>query len=280
MASLNLKPDNGLAAHFKSLHIPGDPVILTNIYDPSSTNALLELNNDDRKIVKAVATTSYGVAEALGVRDDELTLDLHLSMLSQISPIVRASHLPLTADLQDGHYPKVDECIRKAVGELGIVGANIEDCMPGWDYSGGVETLRPLAEQVAILKQVLTVAAECGVPEFVVNARTDAMRVKNADIDEAIRRGKAYLAAGATSVFVFGGSQRGLSRDEVKRLVKEFDGRLAVRLSEWEDGMSVRDVAELGVNRISVGRTLWAQSMAAFKKSAKRILEGGVLNAG
>lgn len=74
-------------------------------------------------------------------------------------------------------------------------------------------------------------------------------------LTEVIQGGKKYLAAGATTVFIWGGG-RGVSSQEVKTLVKEFDGRLNVLLSGKADGLTIPQIRELGVARISVGPTL------------------------
>jgi 2-methylisocitrate lyase-like PEP mutase family enzyme len=99
-------------------------------------------------------------------------------------------------------------------------------------------------------------------------------------LEEAVRRGKAYLEAGATCVFVWGGNVRGVSRREVEALVKELNGRIAVKLADGETGLSVRELAEIGVCRISVGPSLWVEAMNAVKRGAERILKGGQLWSG
>ena len=107
--------------------------------------------------------------------------------------IAAAVDLPVTADLEGG-YGDAPDTIRRAIG-LGIVGANIEDQM------------KPVTEAARQVEQIMAVAAEEGVPDFVLNARTDAF-VKAGDRDQAevladaVERGRAYLDAGAPVVFV------------------------------------------------------------------------------
>jgi 2-methylisocitrate lyase-like PEP mutase family enzyme len=86
-----------------------------------------------------------------------------------------------------------------------------------------------------------------------------------------ITRGKRYLAAGATTVFVWGGG-RGVSRAEVEQLVKEFDGRLNVSLKMTPDGLTVKQLAEIGVARISVGPSLQSIALKAFGDEAENLL--------
>lgn len=92
-------------------------------------------------------------------------------------------------------------------------------------------------------------------------------------MDETIERGKKYLDAGATTVFVWGGSKRGISRDEVAQMVKAYDGRLNVSLKWGNGGLTVAQLAELGVARISVGPTLSFFAMAEYEKKARELLD-------
>ena len=89
-----------------------------------------------------------------------------------------------------------------------------------------------------------------------------------------IARGKAYLAAGATTVFVLPGSQRKITRDDIAEMVKEFGGRLNIG---WNPAgaLSIEELAELGVARVSVGPAVHLMAMDAVTKAAERILNGG-----
>jgi 2-methylisocitrate lyase-like PEP mutase family enzyme len=270
------------AKELKALHQPGHPIVFANIYDVSSVNALLSLNTSVPGPVRAIATASYAIAESIGVRDEDLTFEQHFAALEPISKHLRTvSPLPLSIDLQDGYGARLEECMRHAIS-LGAVGANIEDSIPERGFAAGVEgSLRSTEEQVHRIETALRIAAEMGVPDFVINARTDVMRLAprpEGAIEEAVRRGKAFLEAGATTVFVWGG-RHGLSRAEVERFVREFEGRLAVMLSGAEDGLTVEELAAIGVARISVGPSLWIKAMEAFKVAAGRILAGGRLYA-
>jgi len=92
-------------------------------------------------------------------------------------------------------------------------------------------------------------------------------------IEDAIERGTAYLAAGANTVFVWGGSGgRGVSKEEVKRLVDAFTGKLNVKLNLRPGFATVKDVSELGVARISVGPELFAKAMNAYQDAANQLL--------
>jgi 2-methylisocitrate lyase-like PEP mutase family enzyme len=84
-------------------------------------------------------------------------------------------------------------------------------------------------------------------------------------LNEAIKRGKEYLNAGATCVFVWGGATGNIKSEEIKTLVAELGGRLAVKLADGKNGLSVKQLADLGVCRVSIGGSLY--NAAPWKNS-------------
>lgn len=88
-----------------------------------------------------------------------------------------------------------------------------------------------------------------------------------------LTRGKAYLEAGAATVFVLPGPQRKITRDDIAELVKQFGGRLNIG---WNPAgaLSIKDLAELGVSRVSVGPVVHLKAMDAVTKAAEGILKG------
>ncbi|TGJ84634.1 hypothetical protein E0Z10_g4095 [Xylaria hypoxylon] len=289
MTTQQQPPITTSAAHFASLHAPGNPLVLPNIWDLASLNTVLSLNTSSPETpspVRAVATASYAIAATLGLADADLSSGANLIRIRQLAPHVRAAGLPLTVDIQDGYGNRLDEIVSAVVG-AGAVGANVEDLRG--DEEG--EVLWSLQEQVERLKRVLKVAAENGCKDFVVNARCDVLTSAaragagdNAgDADEAallrevVRRGKAYLEAGATTVFVWGGAGRGIRDHEIRTLVTEFEGRLAVKLADGESALSVQELADIGVARISVGPSLYFAATKAVREAAGRIVQGGRL---
>jgi 2-methylisocitrate lyase-like PEP mutase family enzyme len=282
MATETVPVNNETALLLKSLHKPGDPIVLTNIYDEVSTNAVIALNESSPHLVKALATTSYGIANTFSVPDADLTLNQNLVGIQKIVPLARTAGLPLTVDLQDGYGEFLEQSVHRII-YAGAVGANIEDSYPERGFGDGMSCLRSVEESAERIRLAIKYAADIGLPDFVVNARTDVLRLKpNPEgwsremmVQEAVKRGKAFLNAGATCVFVWGGAAGEVSGEEVKLLVKEFDGRLAVKLADGKDGLSVKELAELGVCRISMGAGLYSHDMDALRKKAERILKGG-----
>ncbi|RFU25764.1 hypothetical protein B7463_g10577, partial [Scytalidium lignicola] len=256
MATLNI-----LAKSFRALHKPGSPVVLANVYDAASAKAVASLPQ-----AKAIATASYAIAQAAGLEDDDLTKDVNISAVRAIMSVTKESKKPVTVDLQDGYGDQIEEAISELI-HLGVVGINLED------YDKEKKTTYTQAEAVNRIKRALAVAQARGVPDFVINARCDIL-VHGGELSEVITRGQAYLAAGATTVFVWGGSDRGgISRDEVAQLVKAFDGRLNVWMKRSSDSLTLKELAKIGVARISVGPTLQFIAMAHLKQAALEIFE-------
>lgn len=274
---------NQLAQTLKALHKPGNPLILSNVWDVSSINAIASLNTDASKPVKALATASWAIAATLGIKDEELSMVQNLEAISKIAPLAEKAGLPLSVDLQDGYGNAISAVVTAAV-EYGASGANIEDSIPSAGFGKGISgSLYKVDDQVARLKLALDAAKEAGAPDFVINARCDVFCLEASPnltyetrLAEAIKRGKAYLAAGATTVFYWGAGN-GLSGETVKTLVKELDGKVSVMLSGQPGSLAAADLAKIGVARISVGPSLYIAGLEAIKTAASRLLSGGGL---
>src|SRR3954453_12511010 len=176
------------AAELMRLH--QDPTLLTvvNVWDSISAKVVA-----DTPGTSAIATASHSIAAAYGYPDGEqIPVD---TMIEAVGRIVEATTLPVTADLEAG-YGDPAETVRKAIG-VGVVGANVEDQM------------KPLDEAVRGVEAIMDAAISEGVPDFVLNARTDAYvlgrdRDPSKVLADAVERGKAFIEAGAPTVFVPG----------------------------------------------------------------------------
>ena len=251
---------NQLALNLKSLHRPGQPLVLTNVYDILSAEAVASLPS-----CKALATASYAVARTWGTEDDDMTMETNFAAVDGIEKAARKFGKPLTVDLQDGYGDKLDQAIKGLI-DRGVVGANLEDC--------DKETQRMYSPERAAerVERAVEVARSAGVSDFVLNARCDTL-IHGGEIEEVVERGKKYLAAGATTVFVWGGSKRGLSREEVAHLVEAFGGRLNVSLKMAANGLTVSQLANIGVARISVGPQIQIRAMKVFANEADLLLQ-------
>ncbi|RYP39697.1 hypothetical protein DL767_002078 [Monosporascus sp. MG133] len=261
-----MSTQNDLALRLKSLHEPGNPLIITNVWDAISAKTVAQLPN-----TKALATASFAVAAAAGIEDQELTLDINLRAVEAVSKVAKAFNLPLTVDFQDGFGDQLEAGVRKAI-RLGAVGINLEDFGRELGEKGD---LYPISEAQDRIRKVLKVAADEGIPDFVINARTDVL-LAGKTIDDAIERGKAFLEVGATNVFIWGGRERGgMKREEVEKAAKALGGKLNVSLVRLvPGGLTVKELSEIGVARISVGPQLMLRSAPAVGVEAAKILAG------
>ncbi|EWG49007.1 hypothetical protein FVEG_08634 [Fusarium verticillioides 7600] len=264
---------NCFAQTLKSLHIPSQPLIFAKVWDLASLNMVLSLSSETSKPVKATATASWAFAASLGVEDEELTMEQNLASIRNLAARATSAGLPLSVDLQDGYGFRLREAVNQAF-QAGAHGANIEDSIPARGLGQGIEhSLYPVKA-----------TADAGPPDFVINARCDVFALEDVAnlnhetrMKESVRRGKAYLDAGATTVFFWRGYGAGFTEADVQTLVKELDGHVAIRLGQTPEALSVSQLAKLGVTRISIGPSIFQMAMDAAKRSALNFLEGGRL---
>ncbi|KAG9189086.1 hypothetical protein G6011_05954 [Alternaria panax] len=188
-----------------------------------------------------------------------------------VEPIVKvaaAYNLPLTVDLQDGFGDGLEDAVRRVIA-LGAAGVNLED------YGREINGLYSVEEQCGRIRRAMVVARDNGVPDFAVNARTDALFAGDG-IEDVIERGQAYLDAGAWNVFVWGGpSRKGWGREDVEKVCRALGGRLNVILDRTnEDGLSIKQLEDIGVARISVGPQLMRKTAMLLAAEAQKILDG------
>lgn len=277
---------NSSAKALKALHVPGKPIIFANVWDVPSFNTIASLNEGGSKLVHAVATASWAIAASAGVQDEELTFEQNIAAIRKIAPLANRAGLPLSVDLQDGYGSQIEGVVSEVV-KAGASGANIEDSIPSAGFGKGLSgSLYRLEEQVRRLKAALEAAEAAGCPDFTLNARCDIFCLEEDSalddetrVKEAIARGKAFLEAGATTVFYWGGPRGGMTKAHLKTLVKELDGKVAVLFSAYPDVQSTSELARIGVARVSIGPGLFRIAMAAVKQAATNMLTGGRLAA-
>lgn len=245
-------------AAFKALHVPGDPLLLFNIWDAGSARAVANAG------ASAIATGSYGVAEAQGFKDGE-TFSIE-DALRNLERIVSVTDLPVTLDFESGYgdtAAEVAASVQRA-RDVGAAGINMEDRMPG------EAALLPVAEAAE------RVAAAAGSGLFV-NARCDVYRgIKPEDygqqlVDAVLERAEAYAAAGAGGLFVpFLGDHA-----VIKAICAA--SPLPVNIL-WGPGRGTRaELAACGVARISYGHGPWAAAMDWLAGQAKAVFAGEIV---
>ncbi|MFJ4782429.1 isocitrate lyase/phosphoenolpyruvate mutase family protein [Streptomyces sp. NPDC088794] len=256
MTTENPLRDRALA--FRSLHVPGDPLVLPNAWDTASARIVEDAG------AAAVATTSAGLAWALGAADgDRLDRD---GALAAVARIVAAVDVPVSADIESGYARDaagVADTIR-AVIAAGAVGVNIEDAL----YEAGAGPLRPVAEQAERIAAARAAADSAGVPLFV-NARIDTFLRGDGEVDVTLERAAAFLAAGADGIFVPGAVEPGT----VKLLADGIEGPLNVMVHPG--AAPVAELAALGVARVSAGSGLAQAAHALVRRAARELLDTG-----
>jgi 2-methylisocitrate lyase-like PEP mutase family enzyme len=232
-----------------------DPALLklVNVWDVASARVVAQTAG-----TAALATASHAIAASYGYEDGEhIPRDLMLEAVGRIAADV---DLPVTADLEAGYGDAADTC-RRAIG-LGVVGANIED------------QLRPVAEAAAVVEGVMRAAAAEGVPDFVLNARTDAFLLAGGrdpaeSLTDAIERGRAFLDAGAPVVFVPGR----LVEQQVAALADAF-GRQRLSVLPVAADPSLARLEELGVARVSFGPFPQQVALTALQEMVEGVVRG------
>jgi 2-methylisocitrate lyase-like PEP mutase family enzyme len=248
-----------LATLFAGLHVPGNPLILFNVWDAGSAKAIAETG------AQAIATGSAAVAAAHGFGDREL-LPPELA-LANLRRIVESVSLPVTFDMEGGYGTTAD-----AVGEMaaqaiaaGAVGVNFEDQIVSGDGLYSSE------EQAARIAAVRHAAEAAGVALFI-NARTDIFLKapvashNDEHLAEALRRADIYAASGASGFFAAGLANAVLIEQLCQR------APLPINIMVTTHTPPLKELAALGVARISHGGLPYRNAMEALREGGRRAL--------
>jgi 2-methylisocitrate lyase-like PEP mutase family enzyme len=180
------------AQTLRALHRPPPTLLLPNAWDLMSALIFADAG------YPAIATTSAGVAWALGYADGEKTP--WAEVVDATARIAAAVSVPVTADIEAGYGQTPDDVARHVVeiAQAGAAGVNLED-----GAGGGLRGIEDAAARIAATRRAVS---EAGL-DVVINARTDVYLHGSGDaaarLDETVKRGKAYLAAGADCIYVF-----------------------------------------------------------------------------
>ncbi|HEX2140698.1 MAG TPA: isocitrate lyase/phosphoenolpyruvate mutase family protein [Candidatus Limnocylindria bacterium] len=247
-----------LASRMRTLHHGMEPLILPNAWDVPSARAV------ERAGAAAVATTSSGVAEALGYPDGEAIPAEE--MLSAVERVAAAVRVPVTADMESGYGLDAADLVAGLL-QAGAVGLNLEDT-DRTGLSPSLAAMETAAERIAAVREA---ARSAGVP-VVINARVDVFlrgigRLEER-VEEAIRRGRAYLEAGADCVYPIGLTDAAA----IGRIVTALDAPVNVLLKPGAP--PITELARLGVRRISVGGGLAQRAEAHVEELARGLLSG------
>ena len=237
---------------FAALHVPGDPLILYNIWDVGSARAVVAAG------AKALATGSHPVGDASGFGDaHQVPLDYVFANAARIVHAV--DPLPLTVDFEGAYSTDPEEggCNVAALVATGAVGCNFEDQLVGG------EGIHPLDLQVRRIEAIRRAVGD----SFFINARTDLfIKVEQRDdalVDQVIERGKAFADAGASGFFV----PRLADPRQIERIVREVP--LPLNVIAFPGAPPKAEWAAAGVARISHGPFPHRALMAQLEEAAR-----------
>lgn len=254
-----------LAESFRARHRRKPLLLLPNAWDPISARIVEAAGFD------AVATTSGGLAWALGYRDGEETP--WPEVVAATARIARTVRVPVTADIEAGYGEgpaDVARSVRDIIG-AGAVGINLED-----STHDAAQPMRDIDDMVARIRAARAAAEAEAVP-IVINARIDLylkrIGTEETRLAETIRRGKAYLAAGADCLFPFALTDLPVAAELVRALAAPINlvGRPGVP--------PVAEIEAAGVARVSVASGLTLASMASMSRMVEELRASGRFDA-
>jgi len=240
------------AAAFQALHA-GEPFVIPNPWDAGSARVLEALG------FRALATTSSGLAFTLGRLDGGATLE---EVAEHVAALDSATDLPVSADLENGYGadPSAAATAIERVAEAGAVGGSIED----YDPDGHIYELHHAVERVAA-----AVTAARSLPfAFTLTARAENHIRGNPDLDDTLERLQAYERAGADVLYAPGLR----TAEEIGAVCAAVSKPVNVLASPR---LSLQEVVDAGVQRISVGGALTWVAASALVSAATDIRERG-----
>ncbi len=250
------------AVIFQTLHQGNEIFVIGNPWDAGSALILTAMG------FQALSTTSAGLAFTLGRKDGTASITRN-EALANAKSIADATGLPVAADLENGygHTPEeAAETIRLAGETAGLVGGSIEDASgdsahPIYDFQHAVERIAAAA------------AAARALPfPFMLVARAENYLHERPDLDDTIRRLQAFEKAGADVLYAPGLT----SPDDIHTLCSSVSKPVNVLMGmKGAPPLSVKQLGELGVRRISVGSGFSRAALTAFYHAAREVIDDG-----
>ncbi|HYU33978.1 MAG TPA: isocitrate lyase/phosphoenolpyruvate mutase family protein [Thermoanaerobaculia bacterium] len=246
------------AAAFRALHDRDGAFIIPNPWDPGTAWLLAQLG------FEALATTSAGYAFSIGKKDNAVGRD---AMMEHVSAIVAATDLPVSADLENGFGDRPEEVAEtfRLAAATGLVGGSIEDNNgrqedPLYELGLAAERVRAAVEAARTLPF-----------QFTVTGRAENYLVGRPDLGDTIQRLQAYQEAGADVLYAPGLR----SREDIAAVVGSVDRPVNVVMGLQGVQLSLAELAEIGVKRVSVGSALSRAALGAFLRAAREMREHG-----
>jgi 2-methylisocitrate lyase-like PEP mutase family enzyme len=243
-------------AEFRRLHESGC-FVLPNPWDAGGVRVLEQLG------AKALASTSAGFAWSIGRPDGAVSLE---EMLAHLTALAALTDLPVNADFEHGYADAADAVARNVTRAVatGVAGLSIEDStgraeQPLYDFAHAVERVK--AARAAI---------DAGGTGTLLTARSEGFFVGRPDLDETVKRLKAFAAAGADCLYAPGLPDAAAIGAVLKAVAPK-----PVNVLAAGPGFKVPELAALGVRRVSVGGALARAAWGGFISAARDMMEGG-----
>lgn len=252
------------ASEFREAHQRDSAFIMPNPWDIGTARVLAHLG------FEALATTSSGYASSVGRRDNTIGRD---EMLTHVAAIAAATDLPVSGDMEHGYGDDPDtvaDTVRRAAAS-GLVGCSIEDSTKRRDSSGS--DIGPLYD-IGFAAERIRAAAEAAhsLPfPFTLTARAENFITDRPDLNDTIRRLQAYQDAGADVLYAPGLP----TRADIVAVVNAVDRPVNVLMGLQGVRLSLAELSEIGVKRISVGGALARAAWSGFLSAAEEIRESG-----
>jgi 2-methylisocitrate lyase-like PEP mutase family enzyme len=248
------------AEAFRALHERPGAFIIPNPWDAGTAKLLASLG------FEALATTSLGLANMLGRVDGANSVSRH-EVLDNCRVIAGATELPVNADLENGYADaprEAAEMIRLAA-EAGVVGGSIEDATgdasrPIYDFTLAVERVQAAVEVARALPV-----------RFVLTARAENLLHGRHDLDDTIKRLQAFEKAGADVLYAPGVKDLA----QIRAVTSAVSRPVNVVMSAADPSLTLAQLAEAGVKRVSVGGALSRLALAAFLDGAREMKDKG-----
>ncbi|MGI9463713.1 MAG: isocitrate lyase/PEP mutase family protein [Aestuariivirgaceae bacterium] len=246
---------------FKTLHEQPGAFVIPNPWNAGTARILTAMG------FAALATTSAGLAFSIGRRDSAggLTRDM---VLDNAREIVAATHLPVSADLEEGFGTEPEACAKtvRLAAEVGLVGGSIEDATGNADD--------PIFAFDEAVKRVAAASQAARDLPFLLTARAEGFLYGRDDLADTIARLKAFAEAGADVVYAPG--LPGL--DAIRAVCQAVDKPVNVVMGLKGTAYTVAELQAAGVKRISVGGSFARAALGAFMRAAGEVKEEGTFN--
>lgn len=249
------------ATRFHNLHLSGDTFIMANAWNAGSAVLLEEAG------FEAIGTTSAGIAFSHALPDYEGVLSFDTA-LDETRLIAQAVNVPVSMDAENGYGDSADAVFNnmKRIAASGVVGASIED------YSGDQDMplydIELAADRIEAAKQAVS---NLGYP-FTLTARAECYLTGHPHpFKESVERVNRYREAGADCLYVPGITDI----ETIRQLVRQVDGPVNVVMGLSGSPISLAELKDAGVTRISIGGSLARATFGLVRRAAKEILEKG-----